>query len=256
MNKENKVLVKQNETNSVDLLLNKAVEKGASVEVLERLFMLHEKVQASKAKSAFTVAMSDLQGKLPIVRKLKQGHAAAFAPIEDVLDMTKEVIKKSGFSYRWDTVQKENEITVSCIATHIQGHSETTSMTSETEEVVKGNTSGKATKSAPQRAASTITFLKRYTFINMFGIILAGEDFDGRSERQSYKTKKVKKTSVEELMSRAIKKIEQSKTVLDVANVDKYVEKDKQKFCIEFKEKIKKLATKRIEEIKNKEYAK
>lgn len=168
-------------------LIALAVKQEASVETLERLFELQQKVQASNAKSAFTKAMSELQSELPIIKKLKQGHVAMFAPLEDIIHETKEPIKKHGFSYRWNTQQNEKYITVTCIATHIDGHSEETTMTSEQEEVVTGNQSGKATKSAPQRAASTITFLKRYTFVNMFGVTVAGEDFDGRMEQMKPK---------------------------------------------------------------------
>lgn len=239
--------------NNVDQLLATAVEKGASVEVMERLFALHEKVQASKAKSAFTVAMSELQDKLPVIKKLKQGHVAAFAPIEDILEMTKSVIKEHGFSYRWDTVQKEKEITVVCIATHVLGHSDQSSMTSEVEEIVTGNASGKSTKSAPQRAASTITFLKRYTFIALFGIIIAGEDFDGRMNKQRGIDKKEppKKTTAEDLMARAIKKIEDSKKAGEVISVDEYVQKDEENFSVAFKKKIKALASAKVTELEN-----
>lgn len=248
--KEVAVVAQPKPENNVDLLISQAVASGASVEVMERLFALHEKVQASKAKSEFTVAMSELQSSLPVIKKLKAGHVAKFAPIEDILELTKEAIKKHGFSYRWNTEQSEQKITVTCIATHILGHSEETSMSSEVEEVVTGKDSGKATKSAPQRAASTITFLKRYTFVNMFGITVAGEDFDGRMEQQRGNKKSDAKTSVKELEQRAIDKIESATDVAVVIKVDEYVQKDKN-FSKEFKDKIKKLANAKVTRIEN-----
>jgi len=234
---------------NVDMLLTQAIEKGASVDVMERLFDLHQKVQASRAKTAFTVAMSELQSSLPVIKKLKNGVVAKFAPIEDILEMTKETIKKHGFTYRWNTSQKEGDITVTCIATHVLGHSEETEMTSEVEEIVTGRESGKATKSAPQRAASTITFLKRYTFVNMFGITVAGEDFDGRMEQQRGK-KSDAKTPVAELEKRAISKIESTNTIDVVIKCDEYVQKDKG-FSKAFKEKVHRMAMSKVTRLEN-----
>lgn len=169
---------------TVEVLISQAIAQGLSVDTMERLFTLREKVKAEQAKETFIKSMSALQSELPVIKKLKDGHVAKFAPLEDIVETTKPFIKTHGFSYRWNTSQAEKSIKVTCIATHELGHSEETEMTSEVEEIVTGNSSGKATKSAPQRVASTITFLKRYTYINMFGVVVAGEDFDGRMEKQ------------------------------------------------------------------------
>lgn len=177
----------QSQNQSVEGLISLALKEKVPVESLERLFSLREKVKAEQAKEAFVKSMADLQSELPVIKKLKEGHVAKFAPLEDVVEVTKPFIRKHGFSYRWNTSQTEKNIKVVCIATHTLGHSEETDMTSEVEETVTGNASGKATKSAPQRVASTITFLKRYTFINLFGVVIAGEDFDGRMEKQTGK---------------------------------------------------------------------
>ncbi len=173
------------EESSVESFIMKAIETNTPVETMEKLFSLREKIKAEKAKEQFNISMSELQGELPVIKKLKKGHVAMFAPLEDIQEATKETIKKHGFSYRWNTSQSEDKITTTCIVTHVLGHSESGEMSSDVEEVVTGNSSGKSTKSAPQRAASTITFLKRYTFVNMFGITIAGEDFDGRMQSQN-----------------------------------------------------------------------
>lgn len=235
--------------NNVDTLIAQAVDKGASVEVMERLFALHEKVQASKAKSEFNRAMGELQAELPVIKKLKKGHVAAFAPLEDIVELTKQMIQKHGFTYRWNTEEHDNRIKVTCIATHVLGHSESVDMSSEVEETVTGKDSGKATKSAPQRAASTITFLRRYTFVHMFGITVAGEDFDGRMEKQRGGSGK-EKTPAKTLEERAIEKIETSNEVGVIIKVDEYVQGDKN-FSKEFKAKIKKMANEKVTRLEN-----
>jgi hypothetical protein len=183
--KEKPQMVVAQKDQSVESLISQAISQNLPVETLERLFSLRERVKAEQAKETFIKSMSVLQSELPVIKKLKDGHVAKFAPLEDVMETTKPFIKKHGFSYRWNTSQTDKSIKVVCIATHELGHSEQTEMISEVEETVTGKDSGKATKSAPQRVASTITFLKRYTFVNLFGVVIAGEDFDGRMEKQN-----------------------------------------------------------------------
>lgn len=169
----------QTDTNSLIAL---AVQQGASVETLERLFALQEKVQAHNAKASFTQAMSKLQSELPIVKKLKAnaGTTSNYAPLEDIVAQCKEVIKNNGFSYSWDTITDETKITVICKGTHTDGHTEVSSMVSEIAEGTRAN-------SSPQKAAITITYLKRYTLCNLFGIMVADEDQDARLERSKPK---------------------------------------------------------------------
>lgn len=151
---------------------------------MERLFALRKEIKAEFAKEQFISEMAKLQTALPIIKKLKQGHVAAYAPLEDIIEITGPIVHQHGFTYRWNTKQEGADVTVECIGTHSLGHSESVFMTAPIEEIVTGNSSGKATKSGPQRVASTITFLKRYTYNNLFGVQVGGEDFDGRMQKQ------------------------------------------------------------------------
>lgn len=75
-------------------------------------------------------------------------------------------MSKHGLSHRWDVVQKDGQITVTCILTHKGGHSEKISMFAAPDDTGK--------KNSIQQVASTVTYLERYTFLSITG--LAVED--------------------------------------------------------------------------------
>jgi hypothetical protein len=241
MKEQNEIAVGRSETPSIETIIQNAVSANVPIETIERLMTMRRELKAEAAKEAFIRDMSTLQSKLPIIRKLKQGHVAAYAPLEDEVKMVGPIISKYGFSYRWNTSQQDKQITVTCVATHELGHSEETSMTSEIEEVVTGNASGKSTKSSPQRIASTITFLKRYTLNNMFGIQVAGDDLDGRAEKQ----KNAAKSSMFETAKALIVKIRNvdklTETQENIATSAKYSDAEKKQLVDLIKKEIAKL---------------
>lgn len=163
-------------------LVELAITQGANVDALERVFALQEKWEANQAKKAFTQQMAELQSELPVVKKMKAngGTNSNYAPLEDIVAQCKDVIKKHDFMYSWDTTTDETKLSVICKVTHLGGHTETSSMVSEIAEGTRAN-------SSPQKAAITITYLKRYTLCNAFGIMVADEDQDARLEKSKPK---------------------------------------------------------------------
>jgi len=184
MTQEKELVVTQEQTalqvdpSSPQAMIMTAIASGANVEVLEKLMSLQERFQANQAKAEYIKSMSTLQSEIPTVKKLKKngGTNSNYAPLEDIVAQCKELIRKQGFTYSWDTSMSEKSIEVVCKATHINGHTDTSSMVSEIAEGTKAN-------SAPQKTAITITYLKRYTLCNLFGIMVADEDQDARLEK-------------------------------------------------------------------------
>ncbi len=78
---------------------------------------------------------------------------------------------KYGLSFDWDIHQSNGLITVDCVVTHVQGHFKKVTMSGAPD------ASGK--KNAIQQAASTITYLQRYTLLAATGMSTKGEDDDG-----------------------------------------------------------------------------
>lgn len=162
---------------SVESFISQAIQQQLPVETIERFLAMRKELKADQAKEAYVRDMAKLQSELPTIKKLKAntGTSSKYAPLEDIVSQSKKAISDNNFSYSWDTETTKKSIKVVCTATHIDGHSESSTMVSDIAEGTKVNT-------APQKAAITITYLKRYTLCNLFGIVVADEDMDARNE--------------------------------------------------------------------------
>lgn len=167
---------------SPDNWISEAITQGSSVETLERLMALKEKWDAQQAKSAFYSAMQRFQSECPVIRKTKKVEQRpksggtikySFAPLQDIDAQIKELMKDCGLTKRWEIDSSiEGWVTVECIISHFQGHSESTKMT------VPADDSGG--KGKVQQYASSVSYAQRYTLIGALGITTADEDMDGR----------------------------------------------------------------------------
>jgi len=165
----------------MDMIAN-AVSSGASIEALERLMNMKREYDKDIAKKAFTEALSKFQEECPEIRKtkkvdvdLKSGGkmSYSYAPLPDIDRQIKALMVKYGLTKEWKPSYTENgKIRITCILTHIGGHSTETPMEAD------ADTSG--SKSAIQAQGSAITFMQRYTLLGALGITTADEDIDGR----------------------------------------------------------------------------
>jgi hypothetical protein len=153
-------------------MLDRAVAQGASVEVLERLMGLKERFDANEARRAFDAAVADAKAEIKPIARTATGHNskkyADFAAIARAVD---PIITKHGLSYRFRTEQGD-KINVTCILSHRAGHSENTTLSGP------ADTSG--SKNAIQAIGSTLTYLQRYSLVQMLGLA-ASEDDDGKA---------------------------------------------------------------------------
>lgn len=153
-------------------MLNRAMETGASMEVLEKFMSLHERWEAGNARKAFDAAISEAKAEIPPIVKNAKGHNdkryANFAAIAGVVD---PILSKHGLSYRFRTAQTD-KISVTCVLSHRDGHSEETTLA--------GPADNSGSKNAIQAIGSTLTYLQRYSLIQALGLA-ATEDDDGRA---------------------------------------------------------------------------
>ena len=82
------------------------------------------------------------------VNKANGGTNSKYAPLEDIVSQTQKTISDNNFSYSWDTISLDGNITVVCKVTHSNGHSETSTMVSKIADGTKVN-------SEPQKVAIT-----------------------------------------------------------------------------------------------------
>lgn len=166
------------EENTAERLMAQAITGNVPVEIMERLMSMRKELKAEWAKEQYNAAMAKFQSECPVIEKRKvardeerKADLYKYAPLDDIVTQVQDLIARHGFSYTFRQENDGNKVRVSCIVSHISGHSEESVM--ET---------GLATKtrimSGPQQIASTVSFNKRYAFCNAFGIMTGDEDVD------------------------------------------------------------------------------
>ena len=160
-----------------EALIAQAIDKGVPVETMERLLNMRRELKAEYAKEAYDSAMAAFQGECPVIEKKKDAKNRdgkvmyAYAPLDSIIKQVGPIIGRHGLSYTFKTENKPDRVTVTCIVKHREGHSEESTM--ETSLATKTDI-----MSGPQVIAATVTFNKRYAFVNAFGIMTGDEDTD------------------------------------------------------------------------------
>lgn len=179
--------IQELQSNSPHSLISQALAQGAGIDTLERLMALQEKWEKNQARKAFFAALSKFQADLPEIKKTKKVNYNTksdgtvqynYSDLATIVKAIKPYQEKYGLSYRWEFVENGN-IKCTCIVSHVDGHSETTSM-----EAGK-DTSGK--KNEIQSIGSTRQYLQRYTLIAGLGLSTAEDDNDGKTSKAGSK---------------------------------------------------------------------
>lgn len=161
-------------------LIELAITKKADVETMQKLMEMRREFKAEKAKEAYDKAMADFQSECPTIEKKKQGYNYKYAPLETIVEQVKPFLTKYGFSYTFDTDEADNAIIVYCHIKHVAGHMETSKAKIERESTSKMN--------ASQQSGSSMTYGKRYAFVNGFGIVVKDEDNDAATPKKESMT--------------------------------------------------------------------
>lgn len=158
----------------------KAMELG-KVDQLDKLLDLQMKWDAEQQRKAFVAAMSSFKeeaGGVTIAKSKNVSFSGTnynHAELHDITRALVPIMAKHGLSHRWVTAQGDDKsISVECVISHREGHSERVSMTAPPDDSGKKNTI--------QQIASTVTYLSRYTLLAATGVATGGElDDDARS---------------------------------------------------------------------------
>lgn len=155
-------------------MLQIAVEQNADLDKLEKLMELQERWDANNAKKAFVAAMSKFRSECPSIAKTKSGHNTKYAGLAESIDQIKGLLSQCGLSHSWQTEQRDANVVVTCTVTHIDGHSESTSL------AAGPDSSG--SKNSIQAIGSTVSYLQRYTLFAILGLASQEMDNDGNPE--------------------------------------------------------------------------
>src|SRR5690625_626300 len=116
-------------------LLARAVDSGASVEALERLVALKERVDAEAARRAYFEALARCHAECPPIKKTRENaqfkvtragvsKPARYAPLEEIDRVVRPVAAANGLVWTWDTRIDDGQMHVTCRVSHEMGHAE------------------------------------------------------------------------------------------------------------------------------------
>jgi hypothetical protein len=161
-------------------MLNRAVQSGADIAILERLMDLHSRWEKDQARKAFEAAIADAKAEIKPIRKNRKvdftsAKGRTNYDYEDLAEIDRTIapiLARHGLSYRHRSRQDGKKLTIVCIVSHRDGHFEETELSAENDE--SGN------KNSIQAVGSTATFLQRYTLKLALGLA-ASKDDDGKA---------------------------------------------------------------------------
>jgi len=176
---------------SVGEILRLAVEKGASIEQMQGIIDLQERIENRSFAAEFFDAMARFQSECPPIQKTGKATKASdagakllykYATLDEIARTVNPILARCALSYSWDVAINEKAIlTCVCKVRHRNGHTETSSFACPvTEQTALPLSDG-------QKASGTYTLAKRQSLIAALGLTTCDEDTDdGMSARVSY----------------------------------------------------------------------
>lgn len=156
-------------------------DKTIDLDRVERLFAMQRQLAEMRAEREYIDAMARFKQDAPRIFKDKavdftSSKGRTFyrhASLGNVVKAGIEGLAKVGISHRWDLEQQPGgRIRVTCVLTHVGGHSKKT--------VLEGSPDDSGNKNSIQQVSSTIAYLERYTFLAATGLATEDQDDDGR----------------------------------------------------------------------------
>jgi hypothetical protein len=171
-------------TGLMDVIARATRDPSVDIDKMERLIAMQERVQDRQAVIAFNAALSDLQPLLPVICerggiKDRSGNVqSTYALWEDVNEAIRPLLAEHGFALRFRVSRETDQISVTGILSHREGHSEETTLTLPTD--------GSGSKNAVQAVGSSTSYGKRYTAFALLNITSTGEDDDGQKASREH----------------------------------------------------------------------
>ncbi|WP_279090255.1 ERF family protein [Bartonella apis] len=157
-------------------LVNTAVEKGYNIDTIQTLMDFQDHWDKKQAKKAFDAAMAEAANEIPTIKKNKPAifdkdsktPRYMYEDLAEIAETVKPILKKHGLSYRFRTNQNGAIVSVTCVVSHVDGHSEENTLSAS------NDTSG--SKNAIQAVGSAVTYLERYSLKAALGLAAAEDD--------------------------------------------------------------------------------
>lgn len=175
----------QSESAALFSIIERAArDPNVDIEKMERLFAMHERVEAKRAEAAYNAAMSAAQAELvPVVKNKKNDHTKSeYADLYAIADAALPIAHKHGFglSFSECAPTQPNCMGIACEATHSAGFSKRYTYNIP---IDKAGSHGKVNKTDTQAYGSTFTYGRRYATCGVFNIAI--KDKDGNASKSS-----------------------------------------------------------------------
>lgn len=162
-------------------VLNRAIEAKAPIETMERLYALFEKQQDREAEKLFNEAFAECQADLPVVLndRFNSQTSSSYATLDAINEAIMPIVAGHGFGVAfWEAEAKApGNVRIECRLSHKAGHSITRGIEGPLDGAgLRGNTN----KIGIQSLGSTLTYLRRYLFTQLFNVSTDG-DVDGNA---------------------------------------------------------------------------
>lgn len=160
-------------------LITKALDKGATVETLERLVALATTMRQVTAREAWFEAMSEFQRECPAIKKDASARIATrmggvysytYATLPTILEVVEPLLGKLGLSVSWRQKHEGQAVSASCVVAHKLGHQE------ESGYITMPYLTDGGRMNPAQAVGSALTYARRYSLLAILG--LAPEDDD------------------------------------------------------------------------------
>lgn len=162
-------------------MMTHALDKGASVEQLKELVLLHERVSDRAAAVEFSRALAAFQAECPFIekrsiakvtsRKAGVEYSYRYAELDTIAVAVNPILRKYGLAYTWDSEFTEKLLVCTCILRHANGHSERSRFACPADSPAPG-------MSEQQKHGGALTYAKRQSLCQALGLTMTDPDTD------------------------------------------------------------------------------
>lgn len=161
-----------------------AMQRDVDLDRVQKLLDIKDRWERDQARKSFIAAMAAFKADPPTILKNKHVRFQTqkgvteydHATHDEVVNKIIPALAKYGFSHSWNVKQDKGAIEVTCILTHVEGHSESVTLISSADD--------SGGKNSIQALVSAKTYLERHTLIAVTGLTTGGigaADDDGRA---------------------------------------------------------------------------
>lgn len=175
----------QSESATILSIIERAArDPQTDISKMERLFEMHQKMQAHQAERAFNAAMALVQAELePVGRGTDNKFLGTkYVDLAALAEKCTPIIAKHGFglSFGTEPPKTAGHVSIVCDVTHSAGHAKRYGCELPLD---IGGKDGKSNKTALQAFGSTTTYGRRYMMLLIFNVATAALDKDGNAPR-------------------------------------------------------------------------